>query len=79
MELAPEVQEMLARANISPAHARSLVKITNVEQQIAMANQVAREGWTVKETEKQHGRGHSKCTRRGEKQVLTPTVPTVYY
>ncbi len=53
LDLAPEVQQFIERSIISRGHARFLAKITNLEQQIALAKQVVAEEWSVKETERQ--------------------------
>jgi len=52
LNLPDELQSMVARATISPRHARVLFKITNVERQIALAKLAEAEDWSVKETER---------------------------
>lgn len=47
----PEIQESLAHAKLLPSHARILAKITNVEQQIAIASEAAKEGWSFRQLE----------------------------
>src|SRR5579863_4034710 len=53
LELPDEIQELMPRGIINEAHTRHLRKINDRMRQIDMAKQADREGWTVKETERQ--------------------------
>ncbi len=50
--LPKEVQDFIQRWIISVSHGVLLAKITNVEQQIAVAKQAVAEGWTVRDLER---------------------------
>lgn len=52
LDLPPEIQAMLPRGNITETHTRSIRKLPDKEQQIKVAQQAEKEGWSVKETEK---------------------------
>ncbi len=52
LEEPPEIQEMLARANISPRHVRALHTIESESERTALAQQAASKQWSVRETEK---------------------------
>lgn len=53
LELPEDIQELMPRGIISEAHTRHLRKISDRTRQIDIARQADREGWTVKETERQ--------------------------
>ncbi len=48
----PEIQEIMARAIISPRHVRALHTIENESERTALAKQAASKHWSVEETEK---------------------------
>jgi len=50
--LPPEIQSMLPRGSITETHTRSIRQISDKAQQIKLAQQADKEGWSVKETEK---------------------------
>ncbi len=50
LEEPPEIQEMLARANISPRHVRALHTIENKSERTALAQQAASKHWSVEES-----------------------------
>src|SRR5882672_6180568 len=52
LELPPEIQEIMPRGIITETHTRALRKISNRAQQIELAQQGDRQGWTVKEMER---------------------------
>lgn len=53
LELPLEIQEIMPRGAITETHTRSLRKITDRAKQIELTRQADREGWTVKELERQ--------------------------
>jgi ParB family chromosome partitioning protein len=55
----PEIQNLLVRGNITPAHARSLDEIKDESARVEAATQAAKEQWTVRET-KQRARKAAK-------------------
>ena len=52
LKLAPEVQEMLAEGLLSEGHARAILGLENLEQQVKAANDVVGMSLNVRETEK---------------------------
>jgi ParB family chromosome partitioning protein len=52
LQMPSQVQDLLSRDSITERHARAIRTLTDPGQQIAMAQQAAQEGWSVKETEK---------------------------
>jgi ParB family transcriptional regulator, chromosome partitioning protein len=63
LELAPEVADMIEKRQIDMGHARALLPLTQRRQQISVAQQVARDGLSVRQTE---------ALVRG---LLSPVVP----
>jgi ParB family chromosome partitioning protein len=64
LDLAPEVQEMFPRGNISGRHGQVLVQIEDKNMQIDIARKIDKEGWSVNETERRVkevlGKGESR-------------------
>lgn len=52
LNLAPEIQQMLIDGLISSGHARTLLAISDLEQQLALAERIIREHLSVREVEK---------------------------
>jgi len=52
LDLPPEIQEIMPRGIITETHTRSLRKISDRNQQIELARQGDKQGWTVKEMER---------------------------
>jgi ParB family chromosome partitioning protein len=52
LDLPAEIREIIPRGIISERHARALSRINEKSDQIKLANQADREGWSVKETER---------------------------
>ena len=52
LDLPPEIQELLPRGRISEGHTRFIRQIPDKTQQIKVAQQADKEGWSVNETEK---------------------------
>jgi ParB family chromosome partitioning protein len=51
LELAPEVAELLEKRSLEMGHARALLPLTQRRQQVEIAQQVARDGLSVRQTE----------------------------
>jgi ParB family chromosome partitioning protein len=51
LELAPEVADLVEKRQLEMGHARALLPLTQRRQQIDVANQVVRDGLSVRETE----------------------------
>jgi len=51
LELAPEVAEMLEKRQLEMGHARTLLPLTQRRQQLEIAQQVVRDGLSVRQTE----------------------------
>jgi ParB family chromosome partitioning protein len=66
----PEIQNLLVRGNITPAHARSLDEIKDESARVEAATQAAKEQWTVRET-KQRARRAAKggSSEHGSKET----------
>jgi ParB family chromosome partitioning protein len=64
LELAPEVAEMIEKRQLDMGHARAMLPLTLRRQQISVAQQVARDGLSVRQTE---------ALVRG---LLAPSTPT---
>lgn len=52
LDLPDAVTAMLVRREIGMGHARALLALDSVEDQIALARRVVKEGWSVRETER---------------------------
>ncbi len=68
-KLPAELQAFLISGDITAGHARSLITITDKKQQIALAKQVAQEGWTVRQLENYRKKGNN-----GKSKKSTPKV-----
>ncbi len=51
LKLTPEAQQSLKAKRISAGHGRALVALEDVALQLAVLNQIEREGWSVRQTE----------------------------
>jgi ParB family chromosome partitioning protein len=66
LELPEELKSMLERRELDMGHARALLSLQEAEDQLAVARRVAKEGWSVRETERavrrllQRGEGSSR-------------------
>ncbi len=52
LELPDPVTTMLERRELGMGHARALLALDSVEDQLALARRVVKEGWSVRETER---------------------------
>jgi ParB family chromosome partitioning protein len=52
LELPPEVMALLEKRQLDMGHARALLGVTSPERLAELARQAAREGWSVRETER---------------------------
>jgi len=52
LQLPDAVLEYVAAGTLSPGHARALLKVDSPEKQIALAERIVREGWSVREVER---------------------------
>lgn len=53
LKLPAAVQKMVEAGELSMGHARALVALDDTEQQLKLAEQAARDGWSVREVERQ--------------------------
>ncbi|MFN8105836.1 MAG: ParB/RepB/Spo0J family partition protein [Acidimicrobiia bacterium] len=67
LNLPSPVQELLVGGEISGGHARALLGIPDQADQIAVAARVAREGWTVRQTEEYVRRRSAGTTDKTDK------------
>jgi ParB family chromosome partitioning protein len=51
LQLPKDVQDMVARRELSPGHARAVLKVHSEEEQRALALRIIAEGWTVRKAE----------------------------
>lgn len=71
LELAPAVQDAVAKDLLSMGHARALLGLKEPSEQVRLMEQAAREGWSVREVERRvQARVGSK-----RKDVLQPAAP----
>jgi ParB family chromosome partitioning protein len=80
LQLPKDLQDMVARRELTPGHARGILKLRNESAQREMAKRVVEEGWTVRQVERatQGGdRGESsgrERTQREEAPLLDPNI-----
>jgi ParB family chromosome partitioning protein len=51
LQLPPELQEMVAKRELSPGHARAILKLQNPKDQLELAKKILAEGWSVRRAE----------------------------
>jgi ParB family chromosome partitioning protein len=51
LQLPPELQDMVARRELSAGHARAILKLHDPEEQKELAKKIVAEGWTVRQAE----------------------------
>jgi len=71
LELAPAVQDAVAKELLSMGHARALLGIKDPGEQVRLMEQAAREGWSVREVER---RVQARLGAQ-RKDVLQPAAP----
>lgn len=68
MNLAPAVQRLVVEGDLSAGHGRALLALEDESAQQALAEEIVREGLTVRETERRvaevHASGHSASSER---------------
>jgi ParB family chromosome partitioning protein len=80
LELAPEVADMVEKRKLEMGHARALLALTNHRQQVEIAQRVARENLSVRETEslvRQLANPASKNTSKGNNATPPQSDPNV--
>jgi ParB family chromosome partitioning protein len=51
LQLPPELQELVAKRELSPGHARAILKLQNPADQMELAKRIIAEGWSVRRAE----------------------------
>jgi len=82
LQLAPEIQELIAARKLSPGHARALLKLPDHQSQREMAERCIREGWSVRQIEEytrpsgssRNGGGANSTTPKRDEQPLDPNI-----
>lgn len=74
LSLPTEIKEMLSNGAISSGHARALLAINSKENMLTAANEVAKSGLSVRDTEKLVKKYNSNETPRTRRSKALPTV-----
>jgi ParB family chromosome partitioning protein len=64
LQLPPELQDMVARRELSSGHARAILKVRNEAQQKDLAQKILAEGWTVRKAESYTPPAHETKTAK---------------
>lgn len=73
LELDDSVQEALLESKISERHARSLLRISNHDQQISMLNRIIDERLTVRKTDEEIDKMLNSNENNGNQDVIQPS------
>jgi len=68
LELSDEIQQMVSRGTLSAGHARALLGLENPAERCQLAQMVAKEGLSVRETERLAARGLSRRPKARRKE-----------
>jgi ParB family transcriptional regulator, chromosome partitioning protein len=63
LQLPAAIQEMVSKRELSPGHARAILKIQNETAQIELAKKIIAEGWTVRKAESYTPPTESKASK----------------
>ena len=77
LKLSPDEKNIILNSNLTERHARALLKIDNSEQRMEILNKVAKNGWTVKETEQyilKNEKNESEKTSYSKRSVMLKNV-----
>ena len=77
LKLTPEVQQMVSRGTLAMGHARALIGLTDVTDQIRLAERAVREGWSVRRLEQ--AVKEAAATPSTADVVTRPTSPKAAY
>ena len=69
LQLPAEIQQMLVDGSLSAAHGRTIAGVSGERQQIALAERVARDGLSVRETERLAAGGKGTTARKRRTQT----------
>ncbi len=69
------VEEALLKGKISERHARSLLKIQNSDDQVAMLNRIINERLTVKMADREIRNYHNKQANMAEQHIVATVIP----
>ena len=78
LELPGEVQAYVSRGTLTPGHARALLRYGDEASQVKAAKRVIKEGWTVRELEKEaaEAAGRAEGAEAGGSRVSRPRLPS---
>jgi ParB family chromosome partitioning protein len=66
LDLPDQALELLARGDLSEGHGRAILQVSDQEKRKRLAKRAAKEGWSVRETERRAGAGGArKAARKG--------------
>ena len=66
LDLPDQALELLERGELSEGHGRAILQVTDQEKRKRLAKQAAKEGWSVRETERRAGQnGGGRTARKG--------------
>lgn len=72
LQLARELQEMIARGDLSAGHGKALLAVEDRMEQLRLAEQAVREGWSVRRLEEAVARGRRPEKKRPRVRPLEP-------
>jgi ParB family chromosome partitioning protein len=70
LQLPLELQEMVARRELSPGHARAILKVRSEAEQKELAQKILKEGWTVRKAE---GYSSPSAQPKPEREIAAPS------
>ncbi|MBO2519011.1 ParB/RepB/Spo0J family partition protein [Limnochorda sp.] len=72
LQLAPEVQDLIMSGQLSAGHGKVLAAVEKVPEQLRLAQQAVKEGWSVRHLEQVVAALKRPRTRQRQRQPLTP-------
>jgi ParB family chromosome partitioning protein len=69
LQLPEELRDMVARRELSPGHARAVLKARTGEEQKALAAKILSEGWTVRQAEANTGKPKAEKTEKAPAEI----------
>jgi len=77
LNLPPSVRKLVESGELSMGHARALLSVDDPVRAGELARKAVREGWSVREMEKQAGQEVERGGPRGKKRAARPADPVV--
>ena len=79
LKLAPSVRDLVSRGTLSMGQSRALAGMADHAAQTALADQIVREGWTVRQVEDAVRQAHDAASTQGDPKPLKNTPPKAAY